>query len=77
MKTPVIFLILASAALVGGCVAPATRTTTTAESTSSRVKSDPAATKTYTDEELKATGQGRTEDALEKRDPSIIRRGGR
>jgi uncharacterized lipoprotein YajG len=78
MKTPAIFLILASVALVGGCAAPQTTTTTMrTESTSSRVKSDPTATKTYTQEELAATGQTQTADQLVKRDASISRSGGR
>ena len=79
MKTPAIFLILATAALVGGCAAPQTTTTstTTTESTSSRVKSDPTATRTYTQEELAATGQAQTADQLAKRDAAITRSGGR
>jgi uncharacterized lipoprotein YajG len=77
MKTPAILLILASAALVGGCAAPQTTTTkrTTSESTSSRVKSDPTATRTYTQEELAATGQAQTADQLVKRDAAISRSG--
>jgi uncharacterized lipoprotein YajG len=76
MKTSAIFVILATAALAGGCAAPQTTTTTrttTAETTSSRVKSDPTATRTYTQEELAATGQAQVGDQLEKREAAISR----